>query len=106
MIKVGIKLRIRPPKRRNPLQRLKARIYYRRNRSKIRAQRRRYLRIHKTQIKHRKQFMRYKPTWFKKPKKVTKPGTVKKFKVSVPKMKKPKPFHMKMIKPKKIKFKF
>jgi len=67
-------------------------------------QRRRYLRIHKTQIKHRKMFMRYKPSWFKKPKKpshhVTKP---KKMKLHVPKVIKPKHFRIKTLKPTKVK---
>jgi len=66
---ISVKLRIKPPKRRSPSQRLKARLYYRRNRAKIRLQRRRYIRIHKSILKHRKMFMRYKPTWFKKPSK-------------------------------------
>jgi hypothetical protein len=102
MQKIAIRLRIHPPKRRNPAQRLHARLYYRKNRAKIRMQRRRYLRIHKTQIKHRKMFMRYKPTWFKKTKKPThhvkKP---KKFKLHIPKHKKMKP--LKLFKPHKIK---
>jgi hypothetical protein len=65
------------------MQRLKNRLYYRRNRVKIRMQRKRYLRTHKTQLKHRKQFERFKPTWLKKPKipHQTKP----KFKITVPK---------------------
>jgi hypothetical protein len=91
MKKIAIRLRIHPPKRRNPQQRLKARLYYRQNRAKIRMQRRRYLRIHKSVIKHRKMFMRFKPTWFKKPKKIHKP---KKIKISIPKFHHPKPFHM------------
>ena len=91
MLKIAIKLRIHPPKRRSPMARLKARMYYRRNRAKIRVQRRKYLRIHRTQIKHRKMFMRYKPNWFKKPKKVhhLRP---KRFKVSIPGIKHPKKF--------------
>jgi len=68
MPKVGIKMRIKPPKRRTPLDRLKSRLYYRRNRSKIKLQRKKYLRKHKSLLKHRKQlFQRYKPTWVKKP---------------------------------------
>lgn len=102
MQKIAIRLRIHPPKRRNPGQRLHARLYYRKNRAKIRMQRRRYLRIHKTQIKHRKMFMRYKPTWFKKVKKpshhVSKP---KKFKLHIPKTKKIK--KLKLFKPHKVK---
>lgn len=82
--KMAIRMRIKPPKRRTPVERLKARLYYRRNRSKIRLQRRRYLRKHKSTIKHRKEFLRYKPTWFKKPKKKA-PPKPKKFKVFVPK---------------------
>jgi len=92
MKKIAIKLRIKPPKRRTPSQRLKARLYYRRNRSKVRMQRRRYLRMHKDQMKHRKMFMRYKPTWFKKPKHV-KPKKPKKpsgLKITIPKKRKPK----------------
>jgi len=80
--RIAVKLRIKPPKRRSPIQRLKARLYYRKNRSKIRVQRRRYMRLHKSILKHRKQFMRYKPTWFKKTPKRPKPRKVK---VRVPK---------------------
>ena len=89
MNKLAVKLRIKPPKRRSPQQRLKARLYYRKNRAKLRMQRRRYLRIHKNILKHRKMFMRYKPTWFKKPKKVkhTRP---KKIKLIIPKIKRKK----------------
>lgn len=74
MPKVGIKMRIKPPKRRTPLDRLKARLYYRRNRSKIKLQRKKYMRKHKSLLKHRKQlFQRYKPTWVRKPPKHTAP---------------------------------
>lgn len=82
MKKIAIRLRIHPPKRRSPAQRLKTRMYYRKNRAKIRMQRRRYLRIHRSVIKHRKMFMRYKPSWFKRPSKHKKPH---KFKIVVPK---------------------
>ena len=97
MQKIAIKLRIHPPKRRTPSQRLRARLYYRRNRAKIRMQRRRYLRIHKSIIKHRKMFMRYKPTWFRKPSKHKKPMKPKKFKVVVPKSFHPR--HLKVRRP-------
>lgn len=91
MKKIAIKLRIKPPKRRTPSQRLKARLYYRKNRAKIRLQRRRYLRIHKNIMKHRKMFMRFKPTWFKKPKPAKHPKpSKKKFKLTIPKVRKPK----------------
>jgi hypothetical protein len=40
--------------------------------------------MHKTQLKHRKQFQRFKPTWYKKPPKPTH-AKPKKFKISVPK---------------------
>jgi len=80
--KIAIRLRIHPPKRRTGLQRLHSRLYYRKNRARIRMQRRRYLRMHKTQLKHRKQFQRFKPTWYKKPPKHPK---LKKFKLTVPK---------------------
>jgi hypothetical protein len=82
-IKIAVRLRIKPPKRRSALQRLRSRLYYRKNKSKIRLQRRKYLRSHKTVLKHRKMFQRYKPIWYKKPPKPThhKP---KKFKVVVP----------------------
>jgi hypothetical protein len=85
MRKIAIRMRIHPPKRRTPMQRLKTRLYYRRNRARIRMQRRRYLRIHKTILKRRKLFQRYKPSWYRKP---VKPHHVKpkKFKVFVPKM--------------------
>lgn len=84
--KTAVKLRIKPPKRRDPKERLKARLYYRKNRSKIRMQRRRYMRTNKSTLKHRKMFMRYKPTWFKKPK----PPTHKKPKQAPRKLKVPK----------------
>lgn len=87
MEKVAVKLRIKPPKRRDPASRLKARLYYRQNRSKIRVQRRRYMRTHKSTLKHRKQFMRYKPKWFKRP---SQQSPAKKFKMKVPKSTKPK----------------
>ena len=92
MIKIAIKLRIKPPKRRTPSQRLKSRLYYRRNKSKVRMQRRRYLRIHKDIVKHRKMFMRYKPSWFKKPKhpKHVKPKKPSGLKITIPKIRKPK----------------
>ena len=85
MEKIAIRLRLKPPVRRSPSQRLRGRLYYRRNRAKIRLQRRRYLRTHRSIMKHRKQFMRYKPSWFKKPKKIVhqKP---KKFKIKIPHM--------------------
>ena len=92
MEKIAIKLRVKPPKRRSPLERLKARLYYRKNRSKIKLQRRRYLRSQGSVLKHRKMFMRYKPTWFKKVRKIKhpKPQKPKKFKLIVPKIKKTK----------------
>lgn len=83
-IKTAVRLRIKPPKRRSALQRLKSRLYYRKNRSKIRLQRRKYLRSHKTVLKHRKMFQRYKPVWYKKSPKI-KPHKIKKFKVVIPK---------------------
>lgn len=103
MLKIAIKLRIKPPKRRTPVQRLKAKLYYRRNRARIRMQRRRYLRTHKSQMKYRKQFMRYKPVWFKKPKKIKHKTNI--FKVKVPKKIKPKTFKFTPKKPKKLHFK-
>ena len=101
-ILIAIKLRVKPPKRRPPSQRLKARLYYRRNRAKIRLQRRRYLRTHKSVLKHRKMFMRYKPKWFKGPRK-TKPVKTQKhrrLKLTVPKsrVKKPKNIFKKIFK--------
>lgn len=81
--KIAIRLRLHPPKRRSPVQRLKSKLYYRRNRAKIRSQRRRYLRTHRSQLKHRKLFQRFKPTWMKKPKVPT--HTKPKFKVFIPK---------------------
>ena len=85
-----MKLRIKTPKRRSPSQRLKARLYYRKNRAKIRMQRRRYIRQHRTTIKHRKMFMRYKPSWIKKPNKprVHRPKKPKTFKIKTLKVKK------------------
>jgi hypothetical protein len=87
----GIRLRIHPPKRQSALQRLKARLYYRRNKAKIRSQRRRYIRQHKTILKRRKLFQRFKPSWLKKPKHphIPKPHKVHKFKLLVPKRHKP-----------------
>ena len=90
--KIAIRLRLHPPKRRTGLQRLHTRLYYRKNRARIRMQRRRYLRMHRSQLKHRKQFQRFKPKWFKKPPKSKhpkKPHIYKphKFKVLVPKHK-------------------
>jgi len=92
MEKIAIKIRIKPLVRRTPSQRLKARLYYRKNKSKIKVQRRKYMRIHKTTLKHRKMFMRFKPKWFKGTKKHTPPKPKKptKFKLIVPKTKKPK----------------
>lgn len=92
MEKTAIKIRIKPPKRRTPSERLKARLYYRKNRSMIRVQRRRYMRTHASTLKHRKMFMRFKPTWFKKPKKhkPIKLPAHKKFKLIIPKFKKTK----------------
>lgn len=91
-IVIAVRLRVKPLKRRSPSQRLKSRLYYRRNRPKIRLQRRRYLRTHKSILKHRKMFMRYKPTWFKKPRKIKhhKTPKPKHLKLTVPKRKKPK----------------
>jgi len=87
--KIAIKMRIKPPKRRSPLQRLKRRLYYRRNRSKILVQRRRYMRKYRTILKHRKLFRRYKPPFIKKPSKPKhlKPHKIKprKVKVRIPK---------------------
>lgn len=86
--KVAIRLRLKPPKRRSPSQRLKRRLYYRKNKARILMRRRRYLRTHRTQLKHRKMFQRYKPGWFKKkdtgaPKPTHKPSVVK---LVIPKM--------------------
>lgn len=108
MLKVSIKLRVKPPKRRSPLQKLKSRLYYRRNRAKIRLQRRKYMRKYRTLLKNRKLYKRYKPTWLRKKKPTTspkpiktvkpklykppktktfKPHKVKKFKIVIPKIK-------------------
>ena len=97
MKKIAIRLRIGPPTRRSALDRLKAKLYYRKHRAKLRAQRRRYLRQHKSILKHRKLFQRYKPQWYKKPHHAQ--PRAKKFKVRVPKMHKvpklPKIHHVK-----------
>ena len=82
----AVKMRVKPPIRRSPLDKLQSRMYYRKNRSKIRLQRRKYIRKYKNILKHRKLFKRYKPTWFKKkvePKTKTSP-TVKKLKTKKP----------------------
>ena len=102
-ILIAIKLRVKPPKRRSPSNRLKSRLYYRRNRAKIRLQRRRYMRTHKSVLKHRKMFMRYKPSWFKKPRKPKphKTDKPKRLKLTVPKTtrtKKPKNLWKKIFK--------
>ena len=83
LTKTAIRLRIRPPIRRSGIQRLRAKLYYRKNRARIRLQRRRYLRMHRSQLKHRKMMQRYKPTWFKHPSKQTHPH--RKFKLLTPK---------------------
>lgn len=82
-------MRIKTPKRRSPAERLKARLYYRRNRSKIRVQRRKYLRKYKTTLRNRKLFKRFKPTWLKKPDR-PKHHKPKKIKIRVPKHIRPK----------------
>ena len=85
--KMAVRLRIRPPKRQTPSQRLKRRLYYRRNRTRIVMRRRRYLRTHKSLLKaHRKLFRRFKPKWMTKPRKPRKPSKTKKFRVSIPHM--------------------
>ncbi len=91
-IVIAVQLRVKPPKRRPAPLRLKARLYYRQNKAKIRLQRRRYMRTHKNILKHRKLFMRYKPTWFKKPRKIKpiKTEKARRLKLTIPKSKKPK----------------
>ena len=87
ILKIAIKLRIHPIKRRSPMQRLHAKLYYRRNKAKIRLQRRRYTRSHHIQLKHRKQFKRFRPSWLQKPKQISKPkkpAAPHKFKVFIP----------------------
>jgi hypothetical protein len=85
----GLRLRIHPPKRRSALERLKTRLYYRKNKTKIRAQRRRYIHQHKSILKRRKLFQRFKPSWLKKPKHphIPRPKHLKpkKYKLLVPK---------------------
>lgn len=83
--KIAIRLRLHPPKRRTPMQRLRTRLYYRKNRARIRLQRRRYLRMHRSILKHRKMMQRYKPIWFKRPPKPTQHKLKKHFKVRIPK---------------------
>lgn len=83
-------------KRRSPVQRMKARQYYKTHKTKIRLQRRRYTKRNKLFLKSRKMFKRTKPTWMvkrkgPKPPKLHKPKkpVVRKFqklrKIHVPK---------------------
>lgn len=55
-------------KRRSAADRLKSRMYYRKNRAKIRLQRKRYNQKMKTMHNSRKLLKRDKPSWFGKPK--------------------------------------
>jgi len=77
-------------KRQTPAQRLKARLYYRKNRTKLKIQRRRYLKRTHIFNKARKLFKRSTPSWLRKPHfkspKLHKPK-FKKFKFNVPKRK-------------------
>ena len=63
-------------KKRSPLDRLKARIYYRKNKTKIKLKRRRYAKRTKLFNKTKKLFQRSKPVWYSK-KKLKKPRTRK-----------------------------
>lgn len=105
---------VKKVKRRTPLQRLKARQYYKRHKSKIRLQRRRYMLKNRLFTKTRKLFKRTKPGWLyhkkqkapkthikkkpttgikkhpaykKRPSPIAKPPKVKKFKAYAPKRK-------------------
>ena len=79
---------VRKLKRRSPSERLKSRIYYRKNKTKLKIKRRRYLRRNKTFNKSKKIFKRSVPSWLRKTKskapKIHKPK-IKKFKFNVPK---------------------
>ena len=78
-------------KRRTPSDRLKARIYYRRNKTKLKLKRKRYLKRNKVFNKTKKLFKRSSPSWLTKKKskapKLHKPK-FKKFKFNVPKRRK------------------
>jgi len=95
MKKISVKLRIRPPQRRTPAQRLKSRLYYRKHRAKIRLQRKKYLRQHKFLLKNRKLLKRFKPVWYrrKQPTKTPKPHLMKKFRPNIPSLHLPQKKH-------------
>jgi len=59
--------------RRSPTKRLKARMYYRIHKAKIKLQRRRYLRKNRLFLRSRKLFKRVKPHWLS-PKKYKQPS--------------------------------
>ena len=75
-------------KRRSPTDRLKSRLYYRKNKSKLRIKRNRYLKRSKIFSKSKKLFKRSTPSWLRKRKpkapKLHKPK-FKKFKFNAPK---------------------
>jgi hypothetical protein len=106
---LGFKRRlIKKITKRSPGQRLKARLYYRKNKAKLKFRRRRYMQRNKMYFKTRKLFKRTKPKWFakkklhgKKPKikhpksksvthKIKKPKKRKAIKLHAPKRKKSK----------------
>lgn len=73
-------------KRRTALERYKARLYYRKHKTKIKIWRKKYLRKNKIFLKTRKLFKRTKPSWlFKRKKYIYKP---KKIKIKHPKFRK------------------
>lgn len=90
-------------KKRSPLDRLKRRSYYAKNKRKIALRRKRYLSKNKPFLKTRKLYKRQKPGWLIHKKTVKRP----KIKVIKPKkhkslMSRPKPHRMKPFKPHKI----
>lgn len=68
-------------KRRSALDRYKSRQYYRKHKTKIKVQRKKYMKKNKIFMKSRKLFKRTKPSWVSKK---------KKFKIPKPKIHKPK----------------
>ena len=89
---------IKKLKRRSPSERLKARLYYRKNKTKLKLRRNRYLKKNKIFNRSKKLFKRTTPSWLKKTKyktptlhKAPKPLKLKKptvLKPSKPKIKK------------------
>jgi len=82
---------VRVLKRRSPAERLRAKLYYRKNKVKLKLKRKRYLKRNKIFSKSKKLFKRTTPSWLRKTKhkapKIHKPK-FKKFKFNAPKRRK------------------